>query len=298
MSVIPIILMDGLLFASWLFLISVGLTLIFGVLRILNMAHGSLYALGAYAGASLVIAYLNSDLWPYGTYALLLIAAVLVGVIVGPILERGLLRRIYGKDPNLQLLLTFALFLVLEDATKLIFGVRPLYAAKPYSLLGFVEFANIRYSLYSFLLLGVAVVSGLLLWWFMNKTNYGRTLIAVIHDPEISSSLGINVPKTFMFAFALGTFLAALGGAFSAPMIAVLPGMAAEVIILAFAVVSIGGLGSLEGAALGALMVGVVRAAMIHLFPVLDLFTIYFVMALVLIFRPQGLFVKEEIRRI
>lgn len=298
MSIVPIILVDGLLFASWLFLISVGLTLIFGVLRILNMAHGSLYAIGAYAGASLVIAYLNQDLWPYGSYLVLLLAAVIVGLLVGPVIERGLLRWIYGKDPNLQLLLTFALFLVLEDATKLIFGVQPLYAAKPYGLLGFIQMGRIRYPLYSFMLLGIALLAGVLLWWFMNKTNYGRTLIAVIHDPEVSSSLGVNVPKTFVFAFSLGTFLAALGGAFTAPTTAVLPGMAVEVIILAFAVVAIGGLGSLEGAALGALLVGIVRAAMIHLFPMLDLFTIYMVMALVLLFRPQGLFVKEEIRRI
>lgn len=298
MNTLIIIVADGVVFASWLFLISVGLSLIYGVLRILNIAHGSLYALGAYAGASLVIAYFKQDLWPLGSYPVLLGAALVVGVIVGPIIERGLLRWMYGRDEVLQLLVTYALFLILEDVVKLVWGVDPYYAYKPYGLLGQVRLGGIVYSWYSFLLLAVAVLAGGLLWLFVNKTHFGRLMVAVIHDPEISLAVGINVPRVFVVAFTVGAMLAALGGAFTAPMISVVPGIAVEVIVLAFAVVVVGGLGSLEGAALGALIVGLVRAAAVHLIPELELFTIYLVMAVVLLVRPYGLFAREEVRRI
>jgi len=298
MNTLIIIAVDGVIFASWLFLISAGLTLIYGVMRILNIAHGSLYALGAYAGASLVIAYFGRDLWPPGSYLVLLGSALAVGLIVGPLIERGLLRWMYGRDQVFQLLVTYALFLILEDIVKLVFGVNPYYAYKPYGLLGQVRLGGIIYPWYSFLLLAVALSAGVLLWLFVNKTRFGRVVVAVIYDPEISTAMGVNVSRVFVVAFTLGAMLAALGGAFTAPMIAVVPGIAVEVIVLAFAVVVIGGLGSLEGAALGALIVGLVRAAMVHLFPVLELFTIYLVMAVVLLVRPHGLFAREEVRRI
>lgn len=298
MNTLIIIAVDGVVFASWLFLISVGLTLIYGVLRILNIAHGSLYALGAYAGASLVIAYFQQDLWPQGSYFILLGAALLVGLIVGPLIERGVLRWMYGRDQVLQLLVTYALFLILEDVVKLVWGVSPYYAYKPYGLLGQVRLGGIVYPWYSFLLLAVAILAGGGLWLFVNKAHFGRLMVAVIYDPEISTAMGVNVPRVFVVAFTLGAMLAALGGAFTAPMISVVPGIAVEVIVLAFAVVVIGGLGSLEGAALGALIVGLVRAAAVHLIPELELFTIYLVMAVVLLVRPHGLFSREEARRI
>lgn len=299
MNTLFIILADGLVFASWLFLISVGLTLIYGVLRILNIAHGSLYALGAYVGARLVIAYFEREaLWEPGSFFVLLGAALLVGVIAGPLVERGVLRWMYGRDPVLQLLVTYALFLILEDGIKLFFGVDPYYAYKPFGLLGNVKLAGVNYPYYYLLLLIVAVLTGGLLWLFVNRTRFGRLVVAVIHDPEISTALGINLPGIYVATFALGATLAALGGAFTAPMIAVVPGIGVEVIVLGFAVVVIGGLGSLEGAALGALIVGLARAAAVHLIPELELFTIYLVMAVVLLIRPQGLFAQAEVRRI
>lgn len=299
MNTFFIILADGLVFASWLFLISVGLTLIYGVLRILNIAHGSFYALGAYVAARLVIAYFEREnLWAEGSFFVLLGAAVLVGVIAGPLVERGVLRWMYGRDPALQLLVTYALFLILEDGIKLFFGVDPYYAYEPFGLLGNVKLAGINYPYYYLLLLIVAVLAGGLLWLFVNRTRFGRLVVAVIHDPEISTALGINLPAIYVMTFALGAGLAALGGAFTAPMISVVPGIGVEVIVLGFAVVVIGGLGSLEGAALGALIVGLVRAAAVHLIPELELFTIYLVMAVVLLIRPQGLFAQAEVRRI
>jgi len=293
-----IILTDGLVYASWLFLISAGLTLIYGVLRILNLAHGSLYALGAYAAASVVLVYFDRGLWPLGSYLALLGAALVVGAVAGPLIERGLLRWIYGRDPVYQLLATYALFLILEDLMKLVWGVNPYYAYKPYGLLGIVQLGGIPYPGYSFLLLGVALLAGGLLYFFIRGTRIGRLVVAMIHDPEISAAMGVNVPRVSLLTFTLGAVLAALGGAFTAPMISVVPGLSVEVIVLAFAVVVIGGLGSLEGSAPGALLVGLVRSLMVHRIPALELFAIYLVMAMVLLLRPHGLFGMEEVRRV
>ncbi len=298
MSQLLIIGVDGLVFASWLFLVAVGLSLIYGVLRILNVAHGSLFAVGAYAGASLVGAYAGAGLWAPGTLAVLLGAATAAGLVTGPLVERGVLRWTYGREPVLQLLVTFSVFLMLEDATKLVWGVSPYYAYQPYQLLGQVRIGGIDYPAYSFLLVVVALATGLGLWWFVRRTRFGRVVVAVIHDPEISVAMGVNLSRVYVTTFSLGAVLAALGGAFTAPMISVVPGIGVEVIVLAFAVVVIGGLGSLEGAAVGAVLIGLVRAAAVHLLPVLELFTIYLVMAAVLLVRPMGLFGRVEARRI
>ncbi len=298
MNQLVIIGVDGLVFASWLFLVSVGLSLIYGVLRILNIAHGSLFAVGAYTGASLVMAYSQGGAWPPGTLGVLLVGALVAGLVVGPVVERGLLRWTYGREPVIQLLVTFSVFLILEDATKLIWGVSPYYAYQPYQMLGQVHIAGIDYPAYSFLLLLVAGLAGVGLWWFVRRTRFGRVVVAVIHDPEISVAMGVNLSRVYVVTFALGAVLASVGGAFTAPMISVVPGIGVEVIVLAFAVVVIGGLGSLEGAAAGALLIGLVRAAAVHLFPVLELFTIYLVMAAVLLVRPLGLFGRAEARRI
>lgn len=288
---------DGLVYAAWLFLVSVGLTFIYGVLRILNVAHGSLYALGAYCGASLVIAYYKLGVWPEGSYILLL-SVGLIGAVFGLVLERAVMKYLYGRDPVIQLLATFAVFLVLEDVIKIVWGVDPYYAYKPYSLLGDFRVGSVVYPRYFLLLIVMAVAAGLLLGLFVQRSRFGRMVVAVIHDPEMSAAMGINLRPVYLAAFAFGAALAALGGAFTAPMISVVPGIGVEVIVQSFAVVAIGGLGSLSGAALGALIVGLVRAAAVHLAPELEVFTIYLVMAAVLLFRPQGLFAGAEARRV
>lgn len=298
MGQLLIIVVDGLVYASWLFLVAVGLSLIYGVLRILNLAHGSLFALGAYSGASAVVAYSAAGLWPPGALVLLLLAAGATGLVVGPLIERLAVRWTYGREPVLQLLVTFSVFLILEDTIKLLWGVSPYYAYQPYQLLGQVRIGGIDYPAYSFLLMGVAGITGLGLWWFVRQTRFGRVVVAVIHDPEISVALGVNLTHVYVTTFTLGAALAALGGSFTAPMVSVVPGIGVEVIVLAFAVVVVGGLGSLQGAMVGALLIGLVRAAAVHLAPVLELFTIYLVMAAVLLFRPLGLFGKVEARRI
>ena len=296
------ILIDGLMYSSWIFLVAVGLSLIFGVLGILNIAHGGLYAFGAYVAAWGVGKYFDPEfssfLPPFGSFAVLLLAAIAVGVVLGLVLERGLLRFMYGRDEVIIVLVTFAAFLMLEDGIMFVFGVDPYFAFQPYALLGNVKILGISYAVYELFLIPLSLVVCALMWWGLTRTIWGKLLQAVIHDREIAQAFGINVSRVFTVTFVLGAILGAMGGAFTAPMVSVTPGMGVEVIVLAFAVVAIGGMGSIPGAAVGALLVGIIRAAAVHLLPVLELFIIYGVMALVLAFRPQGLFGQAEARKI
>lgn len=289
---------DGLVYAAWLFIVSLGLTLVFGVLKILNMAHGSVYAIGAYMAASLVglVASWGMPL-PFSLVAMLFAAAG-VAAILGPALERGLLARFYGRDEVLLLLVTYALFLLLEDGTKLVWGVNPYYVSEPYSLFGNVMIGSLSFVGYDLALVVLAAICGLAVWFGLNRTVIGKIVLAVIHNPEMSASMGVNINRVYSGAFTVGVFLAALGGAFTAPMISVQPGLSVSVIIVSFAVVIIGGLGSIEGAAIGALVVGLARAAAVHLMPDVELFSIYLVMTAVLIFRPEGLFQSVKARQI
>lgn len=292
------ILVDGLVYSSWLFLVAVGLTLIFGVMKILNVAHGSLYAFGAYTAATLVGWYFDFDLPPMGSFAVLLLASLAVGAVLGVLLERGLLRFMYGRDEVIIVLVTYAAFLILEDGVKLIWGVDPYYAAQPYGLLGITDIYMLPYSNYDLSLIGLALLVGGLLWLAIHRTRWGKLLQAVIHDREMSQAFGINVTVVYTATFVLGAVLGALGGAFTAPMISVTPGIGVEVIVIAFAVVVIGGMGSIPGAVIGSLIVGISRAAAVHLLPEVELFVVYAVMSAVLAVRPQGLFGRVVPKRI
>jgi branched-chain amino acid transport system permease protein len=289
---------DGVTYASWLFIVALGLTLVFGVLKILNIAHGSFYALGAYVTATLVSLAASWALPPAMSLVAMLLAAVLVAVLVAPLTERGLLRFFYGRDEVLLVLVTYAMFLMMEDLTKLIWGANPFYVSEPYGMFGNIDIGNQTYVGYDFMLVALALVVGLGVWWGLNRTRFGKIVTAVIHSAEVASSMGIQVSRVYMLAFAVGIFLAALGGAFTAPMLSVQPGLSVGVIIISFAVVIIGGLGSIEGAAIGALIVGLARALAVHVWPVAELFSVYVVMALVLMFRPQGLFQRIQARKI
>ena len=293
-----LILVDGVVYASWLFLVAVGLTLIYGVMNILNVAHGSLYAIGAFTAAWLVGEYMAAGWPPLGTYALLIFAAVAVGVVLGTIIERGVLKWMYGRDEMVIVLATYAVFLILEDVAKLVFGVESYMPYQPRTLLDYVDVGDIPFAVYDFCLVGLALVVGIGVWIGVNRTRPGKLLHAVIYDREISMALGINVARVFTVTFVIGAMLGALGGAFTAPMISVVPGIGVEVIVLAFAVVVVGGLGSIEGAAIGALMVGIGRTLAVNVMPEVELFIVYGVMALVLIVRPQGLFGRAEARKI
>ena len=292
------ILIDAISYASWLFIVALGLTLVFGVLKILNIAHGSFYALGAYAAATAVAWVNGAALPPMWSLPTMLLAALAVAVLVAPLTERGLLRIYYGRDEVLLVLVTYAMFLMLEDITKLIWGANPYYVSEPYALFDNIDIGHQSYVGYDLFLVLLALLVGAVVWWCLNRTHTGKIVTAVIHSPEIASSMGINVSRVYMGAFVAGIFLAALGGAFTAPMISVQPGVSVGVIIISFAVVIIGGLGSIEGAAIGALIVGLARACAVHLMPTAELFSVYLVMALVLVFRPQGLFQRIQARKI
>ena len=292
------ILVDGLVYASWLFIVALGLTLIFGVMKILNVAHGGFYSFGAYVAAVSIGVYYEAGWPPLGGFALLFVTAILVGLVWGTLLERGLLRFMYGRDEVLMALVTFAAFLVMEDLILLIWGGDPYFAYQPYGLLGITEAGPLIFSNYDLSLIGLALVLGLIAWWALNLTRWGRLLQAVIHDREMAAAFGINVTRVFTITFIIGAMLGALGGAVTAPMISVTPGIGVEVIVLAFAIVAIGGMGSVWGAAIGAVIVGLSRAAAVHLLPEVELFVIYGVMALVLTFRPEGLFSRAQARKI
>ena len=298
MTLITIIVFDALSYGATLFLLSIGLTVVFGVLRILNISHGGIYALGAYMGTWLALLVLGEKFSPWMTYPALLLGAIFIGLTVGPIIERVFLRRIYGADMHIQLLLTFSILLILDDAMKLIWGMEPLFVSEPYLLLGTFSVVGIIYPWYDFALVGVSVIFGGLLIWVVRGTSYGKLVVSVINDREVSTAIGINVNVIYTVAFTVGALAAALGGALIAPKIAVVPQFALEVVVLAFAVIAIGGMGSLEGAALGAMIVSFARALAIHLAPEFDLVAIYLIMILVLAFRPQGLFGEIEFRKI
>jgi len=293
-----VILVDGLVFSSYLFMVAVGLTVIFGVMKILNVTHGSFYAFGAYMSATLIGAYYQTDLPEFGGFLMIFAAALIIGIFFGVVLERGLLRFLYHRDEHIIVLATFAMFLVLEDVLLLIWGTDPYFAYEPLALLGSVDIVEMTFDVYSLTLIGMAMIVGLGLWLGLTKTKWGKLLLAVIYDREVSQAMGINVTIVFMATFVIGAIMGALGGAYIAPTISVSPGIGVEVIVLAFAVVVIGGMGSIPGAMIGAVLVGVSRAAAVHKFPEIELFVIYAIMAAVLTFRPEGLFAPAKIRKI
>jgi len=292
------VVVDGAIYSAWLFIAALGLTLVYGVMRIINITHGSFYAIGAYSAASFTGAWLAAGGAPMLSYAVLVVSAVLVALVLAPVIERGLLRYMYARDEVVLLLGTYALFLILEDVVKLVWGVNPYFIAEPYGLLGSFSVGRLIYPVYNLLLIGVALAAGVALTLLMHRTRAGKLLLAVIDDPELSKAMGIDVGRFYLAAFTLGAVLAALAGALTAPTVSVVPGLGVDVIVLSFSVVVIGGLGSLPGAALGALIVGVVRSVSVHYAPQLELFVIYLVMAIVLAFRPRGLFAAAEPRRI
>jgi branched-chain amino acid transport system permease protein len=291
-------LVDGVLYSAWLFVIAVGLTLIYGVMKILNMAHGTFYAIGAYVSVTFLGYWFSAGLPPVGSIVVMISAALVAGTAVGLLVERGALQFFNGRDPTLLLLVTYAIFLMLEDVAKLIWGVDPWIASDPMWAFGNVRVGPLVYPTYSIFIVGVAVITGAVLTWFLQHTAKGKMLRAVIHDPEISRAMGIDVGRWNTVAFVTGSILAALGGAFTAPTISVVPGMGVEVVVMMFAVVVIGGLGSIPGTVIGAMIVGFARSFAVHFWPEVELFSIYAAMALVLAVRPQGLFPGVELRKI
>jgi branched-chain amino acid transport system permease protein len=293
---VPLVI-DGLADAALIFLVAVGLTLVFSVLRILNVAHGSFYALGAYLSVAIGLWMIRQG-FTVASLAALLISPILLALALGPLIERTLLRWTYGRPEAVQLLVTFGLFLILEDAQKLIFGVQPYSQDQPMQLLGTIRIGRIVYLNYQLVLIALGTGLGVGLRLLLTHTRIGKLIVAVVADRELAQTVGINAPHVFLLAFSLGVFLAALGGSLASPTVGVAPGLGAETIVLAFAVAAIGGLGQIEGTALAAILVGLARAAAIYFAPEFQPLVPYLVMLAVLLVRPYGLFGSVGLRRI
>lgn len=292
------ILTDGLVYAAYLFLVAVGLTLIFGVMKILNVTHGSFYAFGAYGAATAAGIWFERGWSDAGGFVFMVGLAMLIGLVIGIVLERGILRFVYGRDEVVVVLVTYAVFLILEDVIVLIWGPQSFSAYQPMVAAGSIDIGDLTLSNYDIGLVVLAAALAMVGYWALKYTRYGRLLTVVIFDRETAAAYGVNVKVIYTVTFVIGAMLGALGGAVMAPKISVTLGIGVEVIVIAFAVVAIGGMGSIEGALIGALIVGIARAAAVHLVPQLELFVIYAVMALVLGFRPYGLFSPAQPRKI
>lgn len=272
-----------------LFLISAGLTLIFGVSRILNFAHGVLFMLGAYLTAS-VMGVVSDTAGFVG--ALVLAPGGLFAI--GALIETAVLRRVYRAAHEFQLLLTFALVFVIGDLVKLVWGREDRTVTMPSLLAGSTRAFGVTFPTYRMFLIGFGVLVAIALWLFLNRTRWGIFVRAATMDRQILGALGVNTRMVFTVVFSLGAALAGLAGALAAPIVAVGPGLQAQVLVEAFVVVVIGGMGSVVGALVASLLVGIINAFGVLAFPALAVVVTFVVMAFVLIGRPWGLFGQPE----
>ncbi|MDD7969520.1 branched-chain amino acid ABC transporter permease [Roseinatronobacter alkalisoli] len=292
-------LLNGVQFGLMLFLMSAGLTLVFGVMGLINLAHGSLYMIGAFLCAA--VAGATGNFW------LGLLAGIAAAAAAGALIEVVVIRRLYDRDHLDQVLATFALILILSEGVRMIFGPFPLYLNVPDLFRGTVRLGIVDYSLYRLALIGFGLAVALGLWLLIAKTRLGIRIRAGESDREMIAALGVNIRALYTVVFALGAALAGLAGALVGAIQSVQVGMGEPVLILAFVVIVIGGIGSIKGAMVGALLVGVIDTMGRFLLPrafalfldtsqamgvgaALASMLIYLLMALILIFRPKGLF--------
>src|SRR5688572_6634857 len=276
---------SGLTTAMFLFFIASGLSLIFGVLKIINFAHGSLYMIGAYISWNMTLILGQSSLGFFGAVA---VASVSVAIL-GGLVERFLLRYMYQREQLYQLLFTYALVLIFADACKYIWGTQPHSVSRPPILAGSFDLFGVRFPHYDLFIIFLGPLIALGFWALLNRTSFGRTIRAAALDREMLGALGTNVSALYLAMFVLASFLAGLSGALVSPIKSVVPGMDVEIIIEAFIVVVIGGLGSLWGTLLGSLVYGLTLAFGILVFPRFSIFAAFVIMAVVLIVRPWGL---------
>jgi branched-chain amino acid transport system permease protein len=289
MSILIIQILNSLFYASVLFLIAAGLSLIFGVMRIVNMAHGSLYAVGAFVTAWLVGRAVAAGMPVLLAFLLIPIGAGVVALI-GAVIEPVLLRPFYRRAEEYQLLVTFGLLLILEDLMRFFWGGLPLTADPLMDAVPSLRVGDLIYPGYYLVVIGIGIVAALVLWAVIYRTKFGVLLRATSQDRRMASALGLNTGLVYVSAFAIGCFMAGLGGAIIVPSQAAVLGMGVDALILAFVVVVIGGLGSLQGALVGALIVSFVRTAGIQFFPEIELAVLYLIAAVVLLVKPTGLF--------
>jgi len=282
------ILVGGVFHAAVLFLVAAGLQLVFGVQKIVNLACGSFYALGAYFGITFLGYAQGLGLSPWLILPGLIVAGCLLGFI-GPPIER-LLRTVYGRDESFQLLLTFALVLMFQDVFRFIWGSNPRSLDSTYLIYGAINTPDFSVPVYNLLVIAAAVATAIGLGTFLQRTNYGRILRATAENRAMAEALGVDVRRIYSIVFTLGAVLGTTAGALVVPTAAASLDMAIEFVIEAFAVVVIGGLGSMRGALAGALIVGLVRAFSLIIYPEFEVLAIYLIVIAVLLARPAGLF--------
>jgi len=276
----------GLTSAMLLFIFAAGLTLVFGVLRIINFTHGAIFMLAAYLSYTVTKAFGQAGY----SFWLALIAAPLVVTALGVAIEIFLLRPIYHREHLMQLLLTYSLVLVIVDATKFLWGPDPKMVPLPSVLGSQVILFGAVLSIYSLVLIAIGLAAMVTLWLFLNKTNLGHIIRAGAFDPEMTEVLGINLKLVYTFIFGLGAWMAGLAGVLMAPLTTVSQGMDASMLIEAFAVVVIGGMGSIVGAFIASILVGMVNSFGLLWIPGVAIAFVFMVMAVVLVVRPWGLF--------
>lgn len=276
--------LNGLSQGMLLFLISVGLTTVFGVLGILNFAHGSFFMLGAYFGMQAVKIF--NSFW------LGLIFGPIIVMAVGFLIEFFLLRKIYARNVSFQLLLTFALLLVIDDSVRMVWGSGYHIVNPPVIFSGTIFLLGQQYPIYRIFLIMAGIITGLGLWSFFHFTKFGKIVRAASFDREMAEGVGINVPMVFTCVFLLGTWLAALGGVLAAPQQSLNPSMGERIIIESFIVVVVGGMGSFPGALIGAIMLGLLESFGTVFAGNFQMALPYLLLAVILIFKPNGLFKK------
>jgi branched-chain amino acid transport system permease protein len=283
------VVMSGVFHAAILFLVAAGLQVVFGVQKIFNLACGSFYALGAYVGVTTVGWYAGMGGPPALFVAPLLVGGLAIG-LTGAVVERGLLRFVYDRDETFQLLLTFAVVLMMEDLIRMTWGTAPRSTAGLYLAYGQARILGATVPVYNLVVIGASLAIGLGMGWLLTRTAFGRIMRATADNRDMAEALGVDMRRVYVRVFTLGTMLGTVGGALVIPATAAMSEMGIELIVEAFAVVVIGGLGSVRGALVGALVVGVLRAVAIAVYPELEMLVIYLIVIAVLILRPHGLF--------
>src|SRR5829696_9442013 len=294
LSFVVVQLLTGLASASSLFIISSGLTIVFGVTRIVNFAHGSLYMLGAYFAVTIVPRLLDLVPGPFGFWSGILLAALAVGVL-GIVMEVLLLRRIYGAPELFQLLATFGVVLVVQDVVVQAFGPQDILGPRAPGRRAPVEILGRRFPSYELVLIAAGPVVLGLIWLLLRRTRFGVLVRAATQDREMAAALGVNQAMLFTGTLFLGAFLAGLGGALQIPRVPANTGMDLSIIAEAFVVTVVGGMGSVPGAFLAALIIGQLQAFGILVFPKSTLVVVFLLMAVVLAIRPYGLFGRAEV---
>lgn len=288
------LLLSGLFQAAVLFLVACGLQLVFGVQKIINLACGSFYALGAFFAITVVGALEQFQVPMIYLLPILVLSGIIVGLVGAPI--ELILRPVYKRDPSYQLLLTFGLVLMFQDVFRFFWGAAPrALDSKLYGVYGVLAINEIQIPAYNFIVIGASIVIAFGLRHLLEKTRTGRIIRATAENRDMTEAMGVNSTKIFTLVFTLGCILGTIGGALVIPTSAASLTMAAELVVEAFAVVVIGGLGSMTGAAVGAIIVGLMRMFAVFLAPEMEVVAIYFVVIVILLFRPAGLFGKSAV---